>query len=56
MDKKGNLLGTTFRGGSADGGTVFELVPQVGGGWQEQTIHEFTSLFSLGDGSEPIPD
>ncbi len=55
MDKVGNLLGTTFRGGRADGGTVFELVPQVDGGWQEQTIHEFTSLFSLGDGSEPIP-
>lgn len=55
MDKHGDLLGTTFRGGSVDGGTVFELVPQVGGGWQKQTIHEFTSIFSLGDGSEPIP-
>jgi uncharacterized repeat protein (TIGR03803 family) len=27
LDGSGNLFGTTFRGGSADGGTVFEVTP-----------------------------
>jgi len=46
MDSAGNLYGTTLVGGtncaSQDGcGTVFQLVPQAGGGWAEKVLHNF---------------
>jgi hypothetical protein len=46
MDSAGNLYGTTPLGGtncsSQDGcGTVFQLVPKVGGGWTENVLHNF---------------
>ena len=52
FDKAGNLYGTTANGGiyqrcnidniSIGGcGTVFELVPNAGGGWTEKILHSF---------------
>jgi uncharacterized repeat protein (TIGR03803 family) len=48
FDAAGNLYGTTACGGpnrcgGTKGGTVFELMPQTGGGWTEKTLHEFGS-------------
>jgi len=41
----GNLYGTTLFGGSGDGcGTVFQLVPVVGGGWTKNILHSFNSM------------
>ena len=42
LDKSGNVYGTTFLGGVADGGTVFELSPSAGG-WTETILHEFAN-------------
>jgi uncharacterized repeat protein (TIGR03803 family) len=54
MDRNGNLYGTTFRGGSNDGGTVFELSPAAGI-WSLSFIHNFANIFGgNGDGSEPL--
>jgi uncharacterized repeat protein (TIGR03803 family) len=57
MDKSGNLYGTTFYGGAyggrnifAAGGTVFELIPQPGGGWTQKLLHSFGNGT---DGSNP---
>jgi uncharacterized repeat protein (TIGR03803 family) len=41
FDTAGNLYGTTIAGGSYGGGTVFELTPMQGGGWNEQLLHSF---------------
>ncbi len=38
VDPTGNFYGTTYYGGSGNGGTVFELSPS-GGGWNEQVIY-----------------
>jgi uncharacterized repeat protein (TIGR03803 family) len=43
FDSKGNLFGTTEFGGASDFGTVFELSPMVGGGWQEQDLYSFSA-------------
>jgi uncharacterized repeat protein (TIGR03803 family) len=45
MDGTGNLYG-------ANTGTVFELSPASGGGWNETTLYTFGGLNS-GDGSYP---
>jgi uncharacterized repeat protein (TIGR03803 family) len=46
FDSAGKLYGTTSLGGNgscSEGcGTVFELMPQKGGGWTEKVLHEFT--------------
>ncbi len=47
-DGQGNLYGTTIFGGNAasqftTGGTVFELMPQSGGGWTEKVLHLFAA-------------
>lgn len=39
LDSLGNLYGTTFSGG----GTVFELKPAAGGGWNKILVHAFSS-------------
>jgi len=41
VDAAGNLYSTTEVGGVFDGGTVFELIPQTGGGWTETLLHSF---------------
>jgi uncharacterized repeat protein (TIGR03803 family) len=50
FDSAGNLYGTTQAGGANSFGTVFELMPQVGGGWKEKILHGFGSGF---DGQSP---
>ncbi len=62
LDAKGNLYGATFTGGNSTAcprarglttgcGTVFELLPGVGGVWNETVLYSFTN--SNGDGSHP---
>lgn len=41
FDSSGNLYGTTFMGGANVCGTVFELVPQANGKWDEKLLHSF---------------
>jgi uncharacterized repeat protein (TIGR03803 family) len=43
FDAAGNLYGTTQEGGTAGGGTVFELTPNGSGGWTETVLHSFGS-------------
>jgi len=52
FDASGNLYGTTEFGGPADQGTVFELLPQTGGGWAEKQLHTFSYLNN--DGVNPF--
>jgi uncharacterized repeat protein (TIGR03803 family) len=41
FDQAGHLYGTTFQGGSGNGGAVFELTPNAKGGWSETIIYSF---------------
>jgi uncharacterized repeat protein (TIGR03803 family) len=42
LDSYGNLYGTTVTGGGPySGGTVFQLIPTVGGTWKERLLHSF---------------
>ena len=41
QDKAGNFYGTTALGGAYGYGTVFELIPEEGGGWTEKVLHSF---------------
>jgi uncharacterized repeat protein (TIGR03803 family) len=41
IDPAGNLYGSTCCGGEYGGGTVFELTPAPGGGWNETVLHKF---------------
>ena len=50
FDSAGNLYGTTQAGGANSAGTVFELMPQAGGGWKEKILHSFGGGF---DGQSP---
>src|SRR5205807_5871669 len=52
LDAGGNLYGTTTAGGAYNAGTVFELVPQAGGGWKEKLLHSFGNGT---DGREAYP-
>lgn len=51
FDKSGNLYGTTYEGGRGGQGTVFELMPQKDGSWDEKIVHAFGE--QPGDGSTP---
>jgi uncharacterized repeat protein (TIGR03803 family) len=46
FDGLGNLYGTTAAGGAHGGGTVFELLPQSGGGWKEMRLANFSTTGS----------
>jgi uncharacterized repeat protein (TIGR03803 family) len=50
LDQSGNIYGTTVRGGTANFGTVFQLVP-VGSGWTENILYSFQGQ---NDGSHPL--
>jgi uncharacterized repeat protein (TIGR03803 family) len=41
FDSAGNLYGTTFQGGTYGHGSVFELSPLEGGGWNESLLFSF---------------
>jgi uncharacterized repeat protein (TIGR03803 family) len=43
IDSAGNLYGMTESGGSAGGGTIFEVSPDGHGGWIEQVLYSFGS-------------
>jgi uncharacterized repeat protein (TIGR03803 family) len=51
FDSNGNLYGTTYAGGPANQGTVFELV-KSGGTWKETVLHSFDDI-SGSDGYNP---
>ena len=51
IDVAGNVYGTTTGGGTYDGGAVFELSPQAGGGWSESVLHSFNDTGK--DGYDP---
>ena len=53
FDGAGNIYGTTQNGGLAEGGTVFELMPQQDGTWDETVLYTFCTLPSCADGLEP---
>lgn len=46
----GRLYGTTYSGGAAGFGTIFELAPAAGGGWTRTVIHDFAGG---ADGARP---
>jgi uncharacterized repeat protein (TIGR03803 family) len=50
FDKAGNLYGTTYEGGANQIGTVFELLPESGGVWNQTVLHYFRHN---GDGARP---
>jgi uncharacterized repeat protein (TIGR03803 family) len=58
-DAAGNLYGAAYYGGSGTncsifgGGTAFELLPTLGGGWTEKVLHTFGSLPGCADGGSP---
>lgn len=41
FDASGNLYGATAEGGTGNGGTVYELMPQANGTWREKALHDF---------------
>jgi len=43
FDKTGNLFGTTTTGGADGYGSVFELMPQSAGAWEETILYSFTN-------------
>jgi uncharacterized repeat protein (TIGR03803 family) len=51
LDGSGNLFGTTYRGGTNNSGTVFELV-NSSGTYSERVLYSFTN--SGGDGTFPF--
>ncbi len=51
FDSSGNLYGTTLNGGTHNDGTVFEMEPVLGGGWDENVIYSFAE--TVGDGIGP---
>jgi uncharacterized repeat protein (TIGR03803 family) len=52
-DGAGNFYGTTQLGGANMDGTVFELSPNGGGGYNETVLYSFCSLTNCTDGNDP---
>jgi uncharacterized repeat protein (TIGR03803 family) len=54
FDQVGNLYGTTYRGGAANAGTVFELSPPAmqGGNWTETVLYSFAGGSNDGIGPQ----
>jgi len=50
FDSKGNLYGTTYGGGAAGNGTVYQLAPQSNGTWTFTLLHSFSGAE---DGANP---
>jgi uncharacterized repeat protein (TIGR03803 family) len=53
LDSAGNIYGTLSLAGEANGGEVYELVPNGEGGWGELSLYAFCSLSKCADGSTP---
>lgn len=54
-DAQGNLYGTAAGGGTAGGGTVYELSPNATGtGYTLKTLYNFCSLADCADGETPL--
>jgi uncharacterized repeat protein (TIGR03803 family) len=45
LDAAGNVYGTTLNGGPFGAGSVFELTPLAGGGWQEKIVQNVTQPY-----------
>jgi uncharacterized repeat protein (TIGR03803 family) len=58
LDSSGALYGTTYRGGTADGGTVFKLSPPAAGqiAWTASILHSFTGPEGAGPQGGVIAD
>ena len=54
FDSSGNLYGTTFYGGTSDGGTIFELVSDGDGRWIQKVLHDFCSDTGCAKGEYPL--
>jgi uncharacterized repeat protein (TIGR03803 family) len=54
LDSKGNLYGTTTKGGAAEQGTVFELSPQGSGQWSETLLYIFNDEHDGGGPESPL--
>jgi len=52
MDGAGNLVGTTYEGGTGPGGTAFAL--SHGNGWTETVLYNFCSEQNCADGAGPV--
>lgn len=50
LDSRGNLYGTTVRGGPVDQGTVFALTPSRDGPWTKTTLYAFEHGSTYGEG------
>jgi len=53
FDNSGNLYGVTQSGGANGYGGVFELTPNVGGGWTETVLYSFCTASGCADGRTP---
>jgi uncharacterized repeat protein (TIGR03803 family) len=51
LDGLGNIYGSTYQGGAASAGIVFELIPQTSGAWTEKILYTFQGG---ADGLEPL--
>jgi uncharacterized repeat protein (TIGR03803 family) len=43
FDSSGHIWGTAYQGGAYGYGTLFELTPNGGGGWNESDVYSFGS-------------
>jgi uncharacterized repeat protein (TIGR03803 family) len=54
FDSAGNLYGTTPTGGTANGGTVFQLVEESSGAWEERILYNFPNSGNAAVNSWPV--